>query len=149
MQKCLAAVLVLALTACVQTNAAALNPTTAFARTCPEAVIVYTTPDRVKNEYVEVALLNSSGNSNSTTESGMIRSQQKKAAEVGANAIILGGITEPGAWAKVAAAVLGTATERKGKALAIWVPADSARTRATCAMAAQSKCEQPGRSLTP
>lgn len=125
-------VLVTAATACVSTNAAVLNPTTSYLRTCPEAVVVYTTPARVKSEYVEVALLNSRGNTRTTTESGMIRSQQKKAAEVGANGLILGGINEPGAGAKVAAAVLGTPTERKGKALAIWIPSDSAKTHAAC-----------------
>jgi hypothetical protein len=101
-------VVLVAAAACVQTNAAVLNPTVVHEKTCPEAVVVYLTPDRVKSEYVEIALLNSTGNSSSTTESGMIRSQQKKAADVGANALILGGINEPGAGAKVAAAVLGT-----------------------------------------
>ncbi len=62
----------------------------------------------------------------------MIKSQRGKAAQMGANGIILGGIDEPSAGAKVAGAFLGTPVERKGKALAIWVPADSARTRAIC-----------------
>jgi len=120
---------------CVSTNAAVLNPTAVYAKTCPQAVIVFTTPDRVGQEYVEVALLNSSGESGFTSERGMIESQQRKAAEVGGNGLILGGIQEPGAGAKVAAAVFGVGTDRKGKALAIWIPADSAKTRATCAAA--------------
>lgn len=36
-------------------------------------------------------------------------------------------ISEPSAGAKVAAAVLGTATERKGKAIAIYVHPDTAK----------------------
>jgi hypothetical protein len=124
--------LFLGLGGCVHTNAAVLNPTASYARTCADAVIVYLTPDRVKSQYVEVALLNSTGNAHSTSEAGMIHSQRQKAAEVGANAIILGGIDEPSAGAKVAGAFLGTPVSRKGKALAIWVSADSAKTRATC-----------------
>ncbi len=63
----------------------------------------------------------------------MIASMRKKAAETGANGIILGNIDEASAAAKVAAAVLGTETERKGKAVAIHVPADSARVQQACA----------------
>ena len=131
--------LAVVLAGCVQTNAAVLNPTVAFSRSCPEAVVVYTTPDRVKSEYVEIALLTSKGDASMTTESAMINSQQKKAAEVGANGLILGGINEPGAGAKVAASILGTSTERKGKALAIWIPADSAKTVEICTAVAKRK----------
>lgn len=44
-----------------------------------------------------------------------------KAAEVGANAIILDAISEPSAGAKIAGAFLGYAPERQGKAIAIYV----------------------------
>lgn len=64
-----------------------------------------------------------------------MKSQRKKAAEVGANGIILGGIDEPGAMAKVMGGFLGTGTSRKGKALAIYIPADSARIEALCSAA--------------
>jgi hypothetical protein len=121
-----------ALAGCVHTNAAVLNPTAVFARTCPAAVVAYTTPDRVPGRYTEIALLNSSGSSRRTSEAGMIQSQREKASELGANGIILEGIDEPSAGAKVAGAFLGTRVERKGKALAIWVEADSAKTRGVC-----------------
>ena len=41
-------------------------------------------------------------------------------------------IDEPGAGAKVAAAIFGTATERKEKSVAICVPSDTARVRGVC-----------------
>ena len=45
-----------------------------------------------------------------------------------ANAIILDAVSEPSAGAKVAGAFLGTGSERKGKAITIYVfPADSVR----------------------
>ncbi len=62
----------------------------------------------------------------------MINSQREKAAELGANGIILSGIREPNAGTKIIGAVLGTGSERKGSALAIYVPADSSRVRAAC-----------------
>ncbi len=57
----------------------------------------------------------------------MITSMRKKAAEVGANGIIMGSIDERGAGAKIASALLGTGTERKGKSVAIFAPSDTGR----------------------
>lgn len=106
-----------------------------LARTCPDAVKMYTSPSTVGAPYQEVALLNSSGSTGFTSEAGMMKSMRKKAAEVGANGIIMGNIDEPGAGAKVAGAFLGTGTERKGKSVAIYVTADTARVRTVCAAA--------------
>lgn len=122
----------LLLVGCVQTNAAVLNPTQTRRPICEQAVTVYTVPERVGRPYEEVAILNSTGNTNVTSEAGMIHSQQQKAAEVGANGVILGGIDEPSAGAKVAASIFRTSTERKGRALAIWIPDDSLKTWAIC-----------------
>ena len=121
------------LTGCTRTNAALIDNSIRLAPTCPDAVKLYTSPSTVGGTYSEVALLNSTGASGWTTESGMMKSMRKKAAEVGANGIIMGNIDEPGAGAKVAAAVFGTATERKGKSVAIFVPTDTARVRSVCA----------------
>ncbi len=120
-------------TGCTRTNAALIDNSIRLAPTCPDAVKLYTSPSTVGATYSEVALLNSTGASGWTTESGMMTSMRKKAAEVGANGIIMGNIDEPGAGAKVAAAVFGTATERKGKSVAIFVPTDTARVRGVCA----------------
>lgn len=62
----------------------------------------------------------------------MMKSMRKKAADVGANGIIMGDINEPGAGAKVVGAFLGTGTERKGKSVAIFVPGDSTRVQKAC-----------------
>jgi hypothetical protein len=118
---------------CVQTNAAVLDPSMLYQRTCPDAVVVYTSPERVGKPYREVALLNSKGESGWTSEAGMVNSQRKKAAEVGANGLVVGGIDEPKAGTKIIGALLGTGAERKGKAVAIFVPDDSTKTAITCA----------------
>jgi hypothetical protein len=94
---------------------------------------MFTSPEKVPTVYQEVALLNSTGNTSFTSEAGMMKSQRKKAAEVGANGIILSGINEPGAGAKVFGALVGVGAERKGKAVAIYIPADTARVRKACA----------------
>jgi hypothetical protein len=132
------------LTACVSTNAAVLNPTAKYAETCPDAVMLYTSPDRVPSPYREVALLNSTGNTAFTSEKGMYNSQRQKAAHLGANGIVLNDIQEPGAGAKIIGSLLGTGTERKGRALAIYVPEDSMRTIQICqGGAATAAARQP------
>lgn len=123
------------LVGCTRTNAALMDSSVHLAKTCPDAVKLYSTPDKVGSTYTEVALLNSTASAEWTTESGMIKSMRKKAAEVGANGIIMSGIDEPGAGAKVAGAALGISTERKGKSVAIFVPTDTARVRQVCSAA--------------
>ena len=128
----LAAVMLLGLGACVHTNAVQLNPGQARAPVCPDAVEIYTDASHVKADYVEVALLNSKGESGSTSEKGMYESQRRKAAQMGANGLILEPISEPKAGTKIIGALFGTGAERKGHATAIWIPADSARVTGMC-----------------
>ena len=123
------------LCACVSTNASLIDPSVHLARTCPGAIKLYTTPDRVGRPYHEVAILNAKGESNWSDEDDMIESMRDKAAEVGANGIILSGIDEPSALTKVIGQVAKTGSQRKGKALAIYVPSDSTNTATACANA--------------
>jgi hypothetical protein len=119
--------------ACVRTNAALIDPSVQLARTCPDAIKLFTTPDKVGHPYREIALLNAKGESNWSDEGDMISSMRDKAAEVGANAIILSKIDEPSALTKVIGEVAKTGSQRKGNALAIYVPSDSTSTAAICA----------------
>jgi hypothetical protein len=137
---------VLAISAChnVSTDTSLIDPSMRLAKTCPAAVMLYTVPSRVQPPYREVALLSSIGQTSYSSESDMIKSMREKAAEVGANGIILDNIDEPSAMAKIAGQVaqIGAdaagqittiSAERKGRAMAIYTPADSAQTVATCA----------------
>lgn len=108
-----------ALTACVSTNAVQLGSVGSYPPVPPEKVQVFLTEADVKVEFEKVALINAKGESNWTNESGMIKAMQKKAGELGANGIILGEIKEASSGAKVAAAVLGVGTQRKGTVVAI------------------------------
>lgn len=125
--------LIAGIAGCVSTNATVLDPSIKLARTCPDAVRLFTTPARVASPYREVALLHSTGESGWSNEEQMMESMRDKAAEVGANGIILENIDEPSALTKVIGAVAKTGTTRKGKALAIYIPADSTSGAALCA----------------
>jgi hypothetical protein len=124
---------VVLVSACVRTNAALIDPSVQLARTCAEAVKLFTTPDRVSQPYREIAVLNAKGESNWSDEGDMIQSMREKAAEVGANGIILSKIDEPSALTKVIGQVAKTGSQRKGNALAIYVPSDSTNTATVCA----------------
>ena len=120
-------------TGCVTTNVAPLNLSGPARRpTCADAVAIYTTRDRVPGEYVEVAMLNSSGASGWTSEPAMLKSMREKAASVGATGIILDNIAEPSAGSKVAGAVFGISPERKGRSVAVVVHADTVAVREKC-----------------
>ena len=120
------------LVACVHTNAAVLDVTQQFAPLCPDGVKVFPDTTGISRPYTQVAILNSKGESGSTSEAGMIKSQRQKAAQLGANGIVLGGFQEPKAGTKIIGAVLGTGSQRKGSAMAIYIPADTNRVRAAC-----------------
>ncbi|HJP60806.1 MAG TPA: hypothetical protein VJ865_12435 [Gemmatimonadaceae bacterium] len=125
----------------VSTNASLMDPSLHLAHTCPDAVKLFTTRDRVNAEYREVAVLYSTGLTRYSDEDDLIKSMRKKAAKIGANGIILDPIEEPKASTKIAAEVAnvltrdvtGISPERKGHALAIYIAADSASGRAVCA----------------
>jgi hypothetical protein len=95
-------------------------------------VQVFTDTSKVGKPYTEVAVLNSKGGSDWTSESGMINSQRKKAAELGANGLILGTMKDPSTGAKIASAIFGTSANRQGKAIAIHIPGDTSRVAAAC-----------------
>jgi hypothetical protein len=139
MKKIAAAVSLVAVAACVRTNAALIDPTVHLAPTCSDAVRLYTSADQVQQPYQQIALLNSSGESSWSDESGMIKSMRKTAAEVGANGIILGGIDEPSALTKVIGDVAKTGTIRKGKSVAIFIPAEAVKSRNACDVQAKKK----------
>jgi len=77
-------------------------------------------------------VLNSKGSSEGTSEGGMINSQRKKAAALGANGVILGTMKDASTGAKIANVFLGTGANRKGNAIAIYIPSDTGRVAAAC-----------------
>ncbi|MEN6560902.1 MAG: hypothetical protein ABFD52_09025 [Acidobacteriota bacterium] len=107
---------------CVSTNAVQIGTAPRRAAVPWTQVAVYRTADQVPGKYEEVAMLVSTGDALWTNEAAMWNSMKKRAGKMGANAIILDAMSEPGAGAKVAAAFLGVGgADRKGKAVAIFV----------------------------
>jgi hypothetical protein len=73
------AIAALACTPHVRTNITPLDPSLRLAKTCPDGVILYTSPDRVKQPYREVAVINSKGWLNGSNESDMVLSMREEA----------------------------------------------------------------------
>src|SRR5947209_4570119 len=107
---------IILLAGCVTTTATKLGTSMLHAPLISRDVAIYRTAAQVPERYEEVALLYSKGVSTLTNEPQMFESMKTKAAEMGANAIILDAISEPSAGAKIAGAFLGYAPERQGNA---------------------------------
>ena len=112
---------IFSLTACMSTKAVRLGDQIARPILPWQQITVYRTADQVPGSYDEVGLLMTTASTIWTSEKGMWNSMKKKAAKLGANAIILDAISEPSAGAKIAGALFGVGINRKGKAVAIFV----------------------------
>jgi len=111
----------LALAACVSVNKSILAPNPTGRSFSTEQVYVYLQGDSVP-EHTRLAILNARGDSDATDEGDMIDELREEAGKLGANAIILGELEEPGTGARIAGALLGTSTNRETQAIAIYVP---------------------------
>jgi hypothetical protein len=125
---------VAALAACAtQSRIVATNPALALSPTCTEAVDVYPDRDHVPYDYYEVALITARGNSVYTGNGDILKAMRSKAASVGANGLVINSLGATHATVKIiGAAVGGQDAERKGQAIAIWMPSDTARVREAC-----------------
>ena len=130
---------VCALTACgARAHVVATNPALSLAPTCANAVPVYSDSERVPYDYYEVALITAEGNSVYTGNGDVLKSIRNQAARLGANGIVIDALGATHATVKVVGAALGSSdAERKGRAIAIWMPSDTARVREACGGKAQ------------
>ena len=124
----------LAASACgVRTKTTDVSPNLARAATCDEAVDIYTSRAAVPQDYYELAWISAEGNSVYTSEGKITAQVRRKAADVGANAIIVNDFKESGATAKVVGAAIGSSSaDTKISALAIYMPAEADRVRLKC-----------------
>jgi hypothetical protein len=85
-------------------------------------VRIFTTESELDTlEYIRIAMIEATGSGEFTSQTGMYNAIRKKAGSIGGNGVLLPQINEPGAGAKVAGAIFGTGTERKGNAVVIRV----------------------------
>lgn len=113
--------LVLLLAACVSVNKSILDRSMMDSPVARDDVHVYLPGDTLP-EYRRIAILTAEGDVDTTDEGQMIDKLRQEAGKLGANAIILGDMDDPGTGARVAKALLGTSANRKTQAIAIYAP---------------------------
>jgi hypothetical protein len=115
------------------TQVIATNPSLALSPTCPDAVPVFADRDHVPYDYYEVALITSEANAAYNGNGDVLKAMRGKAATLGANGLILNALGTSHATVKVIGAAVGTNDAgRRGSAIAIWMPSDTARVRTAC-----------------
>ncbi len=117
----------------VRTQTVDVSPGMTRAATCDEAVDVYTSRAMVPHDYYELAWISGEGNSVYASEGKITDQIRKKAADVGANAIIVNDFQQTGATTKVIGAALGSnSADAKVSALAVYMPAEAGRVTLKC-----------------
>src|SRR5215475_8952353 len=104
---------------CVATQATMLRPSAHYGPVTPAQVQVFLREDDIKTPYEKVAIIYAQGEATMTDEVQMIAAAKEKAAQVGANGIVLSKIDEPSAGAKVAGLIFGVAVMRRGEVIGI------------------------------
>lgn len=112
----------------------ARNADLSLGPTCADAITVFPNRDKVPYDYYEVALIVAEGNSVYVGNGDILKSVRDQAAGLGANGVLVDFIAATHATVKVLGAALGGRdAERKARAIAIWMPGDTARVRKACA----------------
>jgi hypothetical protein len=121
-------------TACAtHTQVVATNPALSLAATCGDAVRVFPDRDHVPYDYYEVALIAAEGNPAYSGNGDVLKAIRNRAAGLGANGVVVNSLGTTHATVKVIGAAVGAdANGRRGNAIAIWMPSDTARVRAAC-----------------
>ncbi len=107
------------LSACVTTHAIQLGTPGRYPPVDPNQVQVFLKEEDVTVKFDKVAAIEAQGDYQFANDEKMIKALKKKAAKLGANAIILGEFKDPSTAGKVANALIGVGGERKGKVIAI------------------------------
>lgn len=121
MKKLLLGTLFLMLVAngCVATQATMLRPAAQYGPVNPAQVQVFLREGDIKTPYEKVAIIYAQGEATMTDEVQMIAAAKEKAAQIGANGVVLSKIDEPSAGAKVAGMIFGVGVMRRGEVIGI------------------------------
>jgi hypothetical protein len=108
------------LAGCVSTNVTPLN-NKKYVPIQPAEVVIYLDEADVPGAYEKVAIMYARGDYALTDESQMLKRVRKKAADLGANGVLVQRIQEPKTGEKVAQVFLGTEADRSAELIAIFV----------------------------
>lgn len=113
--------LLLAVTGCVTVSKSVLmdRSDTPVPR---DGVYVFLESDTIPASCERVALLHASGDEDVTDEGQMIDRLREEAGKLGANALYLRTMEDPGTGERIASAVFGTSADRDSDAIALWCP---------------------------
>ncbi len=104
-----------------------------FPATCAAAVTVYESFAQVPSNYYEIALITAEGNSVWTADSAMVLRMKQRAASIGANGMVADPLVTSATTVQIIGAALGTGdADRKGRAVAIYMPAHEQRALGAC-----------------
>lgn len=124
---------VVAVAACGGIKVRNTAPQYSFPATCAAAVTLYDTFGQVPSNYYEIALITAQGNSVWTADSMMVQRMKERAASVGANGMVVDPLVTSATTVQIIGAALGTGdAERKGRAVAIFMPAHEERAKGAC-----------------
>jgi len=113
---------------CVSVNKSVLSSSRLAQPVPQETVQVYFADDSIP-DHERIAILNATGAEHWTNEGQMIDKLRAEAGKLGANAIILNQLKDPGTGERVVAALFGGAANRKGSAIAIYIGSKRPRPR--------------------
>jgi hypothetical protein len=113
------AFVVLSVLGCVSAQVLRLGSPQSYPPIAATEVQIFMTEADVKAPFEKIALIKLKGDSKYTNETQMVEKAKIEAAKLGANGIVLGQTDEPSAGAKVAGAIFGISTQRRGEVVAI------------------------------
>jgi hypothetical protein len=108
-------------------------------------VYVFLASDTIPATCERVALLHASGEEDLTDEGQMIDKLREEAGKLGANALHLRTMEDPGTGERIASAVFGTNADRDSDAIALWCPERGGSRPALTAGFAARRPPGPGR----
>jgi hypothetical protein len=133
MNRLLIAFLALSTACATHTQVVATNPALSLSATCGDAVRVFPDRDHVPYDYYEVALITAEGNPAYSGNGDVLKAIRNRAAGLGANGVVVNSLGTTHATVKIIGAAVGAGDNgRRGNAIAIWMPSDTARVRAAC-----------------
>jgi hypothetical protein len=116
---------------------------------CPNGVVFYPSAAAVPSSYREVALFPIQGVLGREQAKLASAVHRQHAGELGANAIILTSGLTAVTGNKVIGPAIGDPAQRRGMAVAIYIPADSGRVNEACGQLGEAVAKEPGGAAAP